>query len=81
MHGGWWPLVTLALGSQVVGQGLLTYALRHFSQLIVGLELLTQPAVAVVVGWVGFHEALTPGDALGVALVGAALVLARLGEG
>ena len=81
MHGGWWPLVTLALGSQVIGQGLLTYALRHFSQLVVGLALLTQPAVAVVVGWIGFHEVLTPGDVLGVLLVGAALVLARLGEG
>jgi drug/metabolite transporter (DMT)-like permease len=32
-HGGhWWPLIVLAMGSQVVGQGLLVYALRHFTR-------------------------------------------------
>ena len=78
--GNWWPLVALALLSQVIGQGLMVFALKHFTPLIVGLTLLTQPVVAVVVGLFVFGEALVPLDFLGIALVGAALVLARLGE-
>ncbi|MET0179047.1 MAG: DMT family transporter [Novosphingobium sp.] len=77
----WGPLVALALGSQVIGQGLLVYALKHFAPLVVGIALLTQPAVAVVVGWLAFSEALGPLDAIGMALVAAALVLARRGVG
>lgn len=76
----WWPLLTLALTSQVIGQGLLVYALKHFRPLIVGLVLLTQPAVSILNGWVFFREALTAWDALGMVLVAGALVLARAGE-
>ena len=77
---GWWPLIALALLSQVVGQGLLVFSLKHFGPLLVGLTLLTQPVVSVVVGWFVFGEALGPLDFIGMALVGAALVLARLGD-
>lgn len=81
-HGGhWWPLFTLAMGSQVVGQGLLVYALRHFSPIMVGMGLLSQPAVGVAAGWLAFGETLTLWDAGGIVLVSAALVLARLGGG
>jgi drug/metabolite transporter (DMT)-like permease len=76
----WWPLIALMLGSQVLGQGLLVFSLRHFSPLIIGLSLLTQPAVAVLAGWFAFDEKLTRWDGIGMALVGAALVLARAGE-
>lgn len=73
----WWPLVALALGSQVIGQGLLVYSFRHFTPLVIGLALLTQPAVAVLVGWWVFGEDMGALDALGMALVAAALVLSR----
>ena len=81
MRGGWLPLVALALGSQVLGQGLLVYALRHFSTLVIGFAMLTQPVMAVVVGWALFGEVLTPWDGMGAALVAGALVLSRVGEG
>lgn len=74
---GWTPVVALAITSQVVGQGLLVYALKHFSPLVVGMALLTQPAIAAAVGWLAFGERLEPLDLLGMALVSAALVLAR----
>ena len=77
----WWPLLVLALGSQVIGQGLVVYALRHFSTLFIGLALLSQPAVAVLVGWFVFHESLVPIDFLGMVMVGAGLVLARGSSG
>ena len=76
----WGPILMLALGSQVVGQGLLVYALKHFSPLVIGLALLTQPVVSVVVGWLVFGEVLGPLDGLGMVLVGMGLVLARGSE-
>lgn len=76
----WWPLLALALGSQVIGQGLLIYSLRHFSALVIGLMLLTQPAVSVLIGWLAFDETLGLLDGLGMALVAASLVIVRAGD-
>ncbi len=73
----WTPLIALFILSQVVGQGLLVYSLKHFPPLIIGLALLTQPAVAALSGWFAFGETVGAVDVLGMALVGAALVLAR----
>lgn len=79
--GDWTPLIILALSSQVLGQGFLTYALPHFSPLVIGLALLLQPALSALAGWAAFDEAMTPLDYLGGAMVMAALVLVRLAEG
>jgi len=76
----WGPVVLLSLTSQVIGQGLLVYALGHFPPLVIGLALLTQPIVSVVLGWFKFGEVLTPLDGLGMALVAMGLVLARGSE-
>lgn len=76
----WWPLIALMLGSQVIGQGLLVFSLRHFSPLLIGLSLLTQPAIAVLAGWFAFDEVLSLWDGAGIALVCLALVLARAGD-
>jgi len=77
----WWPLIALALGSQVIGQGLLVFALRHFSALVLGVVLLMQPIVGIITGWLAFDETMSALDWLGMTLVAASLVLARLGEG
>lgn len=74
----WRPVVGLAISSQLVGQGLLVYALRHFTPLVIGIALLCQPAVAALAGWLSFGEVLAPMDFVGIALVGSALVLARV---
>ncbi len=73
----WTPLLALALGSQVIGQGLMVYALGRMSPLVIGLTLLTQPVVAAIVGWLAFNEMLGPLDLVGAALVGLALILVR----
>lgn len=80
MPGDWTPLVTLAITSQVLGQGLMVYAIVHFSPLIVGLTLLSQPAVAALIGWVAFGETLSPLDLVGAAIIAAALVVIRMPE-
>ncbi|MDQ3139281.1 MAG: DMT family transporter [Pseudomonadota bacterium] len=78
MPDDWTPLILLSLGSQVIGQGLLVYAMGHLSPLVTGLGLLTQPAVTAVIGWLVYDERLGLIDAFGALLVCAALVLIRL---
>ena len=76
--GNWTPILALAIGSQVVGQGLIVYAVRHLSPLVVGLSLLVQPAISAGVGAWRFGEVPGPWEFFGAALVVAALVIARL---
>lgn len=75
----WGILIGLALASQVVGQGLMIYAIGHLSPLVVGIGLLTQPIIAGLVGWLAYGERLGPPDLVGAALVAIALVLVRGG--
>ena len=74
----WTYVLLLALGSQVIGQGLLVYGIAHVSPLVVGLVLLTQPAISAFVGWMAYGETLSPLDWLGAAAIALALVLVRL---
>lgn len=76
----WTPLLLLALFSQIVGQGALVWALGWFRPLVIGLALLTQPAVAALTGWLAYGETLSWLDVMGMALMAAALVLARITE-
>lgn len=76
----WTPLIALAFSSQLIGQGFLIYSLRHFPPLVIGLALLTQPAVSATTGWLAFGEALTALDVIGMVLLASALVMARLGD-
>ena len=77
---GFGPVIALAISSQILGQGLLVYSLKHFPPLVIGMALLTQPALAAAVGWVAFDEVLSLPDIFGMAMVAAALVLARSAE-
>jgi drug/metabolite transporter (DMT)-like permease len=74
----WTYVLLLALGSQVIGQGLLVYGIGHVPPLIVGLTLLTQPAISAFVGWMAYGETLSPLDWIGAIAIAAALVLVRL---
>jgi drug/metabolite transporter (DMT)-like permease len=74
----WTPLLIFALSSQVIGQGLLVYSIGALPPLIVGLALLTQPAISALIGWVAYRETLSPLDWIGAAAIAAALVLVRL---
>jgi drug/metabolite transporter (DMT)-like permease len=73
----WTPLIALAVISQVIGQGLVIYAMVHFQPIVLGLALLIQPAVAATIGWALFGERLGPLDLLGAIAVAIALVLVR----
>lgn len=79
MPHNWWPLLGIALVSQVIGQSLMIYALGRFSPLVVGIALLTQPVLAATVGWLVYGERLGLPDLIGGVLVAIALVLVREG--
>jgi drug/metabolite transporter (DMT)-like permease len=46
--------------------------------LVVGLTLLTQPAISALVGWLAYGETLSVLDWIGAIAIAAALVLVRL---
>jgi drug/metabolite transporter (DMT)-like permease len=73
----WSAVIGLALVSQVIGQGLMIYALGKLSPLVVGLALLVQPVVAGTIGWFAYGERLALPDFVGAGLVAVALVLVR----
>ena len=76
----WTFVVILALSSQVLGQSLLVYAIGSLPPLVVGLTLLTQPAISALVGWLAYREQPTALDFVGAAAIATALVLVRLPE-
>lgn len=78
--GDFTPLVLLALGSQVVGQGLVIAAMGRLSPLVVGLGFLTQPIVSAAAGALFYGEQLMPVDVAGAGMIAVALVLVRAGR-
>jgi drug/metabolite transporter (DMT)-like permease len=74
----WTAVILLSISSQLIGQGLLVYAMGHVSPVVTGLCFLTQPIASALIGWLAFDEGLSAGDGIGALLIGAALVLIRL---
>lgn len=73
----WRPLATLAITSQLAGQGLLTLASGRLPATLVGLGLLVQPLVAGASGWLAFGEVPGVAELAGAGLILTALVLVR----
>ena len=78
MPGDWTPVILLSISSQLIGQGLLVYAMGHLSPIVVGLCFLTQPIASAAIGWAAYDERLSLVDAAGALLICAALVLIRV---
>jgi len=78
--GGWAVLIALALLSQVLGQGLIAWALGHLTASFSALGLLTQTAAAAALAWILFGESFTVLQSIGIILVAAGLVVAHVTE-
>ncbi len=76
--GDWKPLLLLAISSQVVGHGLMIYAMGHLSSLVIGLGLLMQPFIAALIGRLYYGEHMGLADIVGGLAICAALVLVRM---
>lgn len=73
---GWAACIALGL-VHVTGQGGVAWALGKLPATITAVTILVQPVVAGLVSWWAFGETLTPIQALGGAIVLAAIVLAQ----
>jgi drug/metabolite transporter (DMT)-like permease len=73
----WTPLVLLTLGSQIVGQGAILFAVGRVAPIVVGLMLLVQPVVAATIGWLVYGERLTAFDIVGGIGIALAVLLVR----
>lgn len=71
----WWPLLALAMSSQLVGQGLLVFASGLLPASVIGVGLLVQPMLSATIGWIWFGETMGSVELLGAAILSAALVL------
>jgi drug/metabolite transporter (DMT)-like permease len=78
MPSDWGPVILLSIGSQLIGQSLLVFAMGHLSPVVTGLGLLTQPIAAAAIGWSVYGERLGPVDLVGALLICVGLVLIRL---
>ena len=77
MPSNWTPVIALAVVSQLIGQGMMVFALGRVSPLVFGLALLTQPVVSATMGWISYGEQLAPADWIGAVMIGLALILVR----
>ena len=77
MPHNWTPVIALAVVSQLIGQGMMVFALGRVSPLVFGLALLTQPVVSATMGWISYGETLAAPDLVGAAMIGLALILVR----
>ena len=77
---GWAVLVALAAGPQVLGQGLIAWALAHLPASFVSVSLLVQPIVAASVAWVLFDERIGVQQAVGAVAVLTGITIARQGS-
>lgn len=78
---GWATLVLLTLIAQLLGQGLITYALAHLPASFSSVGLLVQPMMAAVFAWLLLGEALGWTQAAGGAVVLLGIWLARRASG
>lgn len=75
--GDWTPLLLLALGSQVLGQGLIIWALPQVTAVQGGIGLLIQPLLSAALGWIWFAETLAAVELAGMAAILGALLMVR----
>src|SRR5436190_1553072 len=74
---GWLLLAGCALSSQVLGQGLVAYALAHLPATFSSVGLYLQSIAATAYAWLLLKERLTPGQIAGGCIVLGAIAVAR----
>jgi drug/metabolite transporter (DMT)-like permease len=74
---GWWLLIGCALSAQVIGQGLIAYALAHLPATFSAVGLYAQVIAAAGYAWLILNERLAPIQLVGGAVVLLAIAFAR----
>lgn len=66
---GWVTIALLAFISQLLGHGLMTYALKYVDVVLASISTLAKPIVAIVLGYLFFDEKLLPLQWFGIFIV------------
>ena len=77
---GWWWVILLAAGPQIMGQGLIIWAVARVPAALVAVALLLQPVGTAIWGDLFLDEPLLWKDALPGGLVLAGIALAHIGS-
>lgn len=72
-----WPLLALALVSQILGQGLLAYCLGRVNASLSSIITLSQPVVAALYAWLIFQERLDLHSFVAIIITLAGVYLAK----
>lgn len=75
---GWAVLVGLALISQVLGQGLIAWAMAHLPASFSSVSLLVQPVAAAIFAWILLGEKFGTLQAIGGIVILSGIVICRL---
>ena len=76
----WGSIVALAILSQVLGQGLIAYAMKRLPSSFTAVVLVLQPVGAAILGWMMLGQPLTREQIIGGSVVIVGICLARLGS-
>ena len=74
---GWLILITLAIVSQVIGQGLLVYSMKRFSSSFLAVFLLLEPIITAILAWLIFAENLNLFNGVAFVLIITGIYLAK----
>lgn len=72
-----WPLLALALISQIIGQGLLAFCLGKVNASLLSLITLSQPVIAAIYAWIAFQESLDTQSMIAILITLAGVYLAK----
>lgn len=72
-----WPLLALALISQIIGQGLLAFCLGKVNASLLSLITLSQPVIAAIYAWIAFQESLDTQSMIAIVITLAGVYLAK----
>ena len=72
-----WPLIALALISQILGQGLLAFCLGKVNASLSSLITLSQPVVAAIYAWFVFQESLNTQSIIAIMITLIGVYLAK----
>ena len=78
---GMGALAYLVVFGSIVGFTAYAYALRHASATVVGTYAYVNPVVAVLLGWLILHEAVTPRTIAAMVLILGAVLMIQLAPG
>ena len=76
---GWLTVFGLAFFCQFLGQGLITFALKHLPSAFGAVTLLLQPIIAAAAAWVLFGEILGAYDFAGAFVILTGIMMAKFG--